>query len=341
MRLLARPLIVLAALVLSSQARAQAPGSADAGAAPPPAASEGAVSPVTAAPAELAAPPAPPAAMAPPPADVTAAPPLSPPSAGAPVALDEDLAVQTAARQRELADAWVAFEAERDARTRSAERVFFPLTLAVQAGLGAAYAFAAEDVTKTSRIIAGATAGLSLAAMVPSILTRSRTGRRAWFSAGAASFAFGAGATFITANNDGGDGEFTGRWVGASVALQGLAFLPLALIPGFPEEEEYEAYKSLPAHERSAAAAKLLARIDRFEQRVTAISVFSAVAGAAVLAAGALVSDDRDSSRTLAGLSLIPIGTIVAMFGPRLFVRNRTDRFAVGDRPTKLPFNGW
>lgn len=341
MRLLARSLIVLVALALSPVVEAQAPSSADAGAAPAPAEAPPATASVPA-PAEPAAPAEQVAPTAPAPvAGVAASPLLSPPSAGAPVAMDSELALQAATRRRELADAWVAFEAERDARTRSAERVFFPLTLAIQAGLGAAYAFAAEDVTKTSRVIAGATAGLSLAAMVPTILTRSRTGRRAWFSAGAASFAFGAGATFITANNEGGDAEFTGRWVGASVALQGLAFLPLALIPGFPEEEEYEAYKSLPAHERAEAAARLLARIDRFEQRVTAISVFSAVAGAAVLAAGALVSDDRDSSRTLAGLSLIPIGTLVAIFGPRLFVRNRSDRFAVGERPTKLPFNGW
>jgi hypothetical protein len=243
-------------------------------------------------------------------------------------------------RRAQLADAWVAFEAERDRRTRKAEQVFYPLMLGGEAALGIAFAVGAKDVTNTSRVLAGVTAGLTLGAMVPTIVSRSRSGKRAWFTAGAALFALGAGATIATAaDNDSRDRS--ARWAGASVALQGLALLPIALIPGFPEESEYEAYRRLPESERPAAAARILTRIDHFEQRVTAISLFGALSSAVVLAAGALVSDNHDQSRTLAGLSIIPIGTVLAVFAPRLFVRNRNDRYSVGEAPTKLPFNGW
>jgi hypothetical protein len=245
------------------------------------------------------------------------------------------------ASKLQLADSWVAFEAERDRSTRTAERVFFPLALGLEAGLGIAYAVAAEDVSQTSRIVAGVTAGLALGAMVPTILSRSRSGRRGWFAAGGTAFAFGAGATIITAPENNGSDERSARWVGASVALQGLALLPIGLIAGFPDEADYQAYLRLPESQRPDAAARLLARIDRFEQRVTAISLWGAVAGAVVLAVGALTANERDESRTLAGLSLVPLGTIVTMFAPRLLVRGRLDRYSGGERPTKLPFNGW
>lgn len=261
----------------------------------------------------------------------------SAPLVGAPVQATADEAHATWASRVRLADSWVAFEGERDRRTRTAEKVFFPLALGLQAALGAAYAVGAEDVSDTSRIIAGTTAGLALASMVPTILSRTRGGRRGWFSAGSALFAFGAGATIITADSD----DRAARWAGASVAVQGLALLPLALIPGFPDEEDYQSYLSLPESQRPAAAARLLARVDRFEQRVTAISIVSALVGAAVLATGALTSDDKEQARTLAGLSLIPLGTMLVVFAPRLFVRSRVDRYGVGDAPTKLPFNGW
>lgn len=238
------------------------------------------------------------------------------------------------------ADAWVAFEAERDSRTRPAERVFFPLVLGVESALGVAYAVGSKDVPDTSRILAGTTAGLALAAALPSLLSRSRTARRAWFAAGNAVFSLGAGATIITAQ-DKDSHNHAARWVGSAVALQGLAFLPLALIPGFPDEADYEAYRLLPESERPDAAARLLARIDRFEQRATAISLFSALSGAIVMSVGAMVSDDREQSKTLAGLSLIPLGTIFALLAPRLFVRSRIDRYLEGEKPTKLPFNGW
>jgi len=359
MRSLAALFITLSTLALSSasaQLPAEGPPGAarDAGSAQAPAAPSGAPAlPAPAATPELlvghaeAEPPAAPPETIPPPvaADASALEnrlvARAEAVAEAPAAReDSEAARQLWTSRVRLADDWMSFEEQRDARTRAAERVFFPLALGLEAGLGIAYAVAAEDVSQRSRIVAGVTAGLALGAAVPALLSSSRTGRRAWFAAGAAAFAFGAGATIITAPKAGED-ERAARWTGASVALQGLAFLPLALIPGFPDEAEYQAYKRLPESERPDAAARILTRIDRFEQRATAISLLSALSGALVLAAGALSSNDRDQARTLAGLSLVPLGTMLIAFTPRLFVRSRLDRFSVGEKPVKLPFNGW
>ncbi|HEX5660103.1 MAG TPA: hypothetical protein VFX59_23065, partial [Polyangiales bacterium] len=122
-----------------------------------------------------------------PPENAPSTQPESPPAQPAPAEhASEDTHAQNAyyAQQLQHADAWVAFEGQRDQRTRSAERVFFPLTLGVEGALAVAYAVGASDVTDTSKILAGVTAGVTLAAMVPTLLAKSRGGRRAWFAAG-------------------------------------------------------------------------------------------------------------------------------------------------------------
>lgn len=262
-----------------------------------------------------------------------------PANAEAPSRTAVEAAHQQFAERVRRADAWIAFEGERDRRTRAAERAFYPLTLGLEAALAGAYAGVAEGVTSTSRVIAGVTAGVTLAAAVPTLLTRDRQKQRAWFATGASLFSIGAGVTLALAPEQRAD-EHTARWLGASVALQGLAFLPFALIPGFPDEREYQSYLQLPESERADAAARILARIDRFEQRAAAITMTSALLGALVLSAGAVTADNRRDARSLAGLTLAPLGAIL-LLAPRLFVRGRLDRFSVGDAPTKLPFNGW
>jgi hypothetical protein len=286
------------------------------------------------------APAQPEAVVTPAPTPVVEGPPRVEP-ARAELAASEDTRAMHAyfAQQLQHADGWVEFEAKRDERTRAAERVFFPMALGMEGALAAAYAAGASDVTDTSRILAGVTAGLTVAAMVPTILAKSRSGKRAWFAAGAAAFSLGAGATLIAAPEAGSDDS--ARWAGASIAVQGLLMLPVGFIPGFPEEHEYEAYRKLPASERPAAAAKLLARIDRFEQRTAAIAIWSTLASAVVLGVGAAVSEDREQARVLGGLTLAPVVSALALFAPRLLVRSRLDRFAFGEAPRRLPLNGW
>jgi hypothetical protein len=244
------------------------------------------------------------------------------------------------AQQLAHADAWVAFEGQRDQRTRTAERVFFPMMLGIEGALAAAYAAGATDVSDASRVIAGVTAGLTLGAMVPTILAKSRAARRGWFAGGAALFSLGAAATLITAPGKN-ESDHSARWAGASVAVQGLVMLPIGFIAGFPEESDYEAYKLLPPAERPAAAARLIARVDRFEQRAAAVALWSMLASAVVLGVGAAVANDRDQARVLGGLTLAPVLTALSVIAPRLLQRSRLDRFNFGEAPRKLPLNGW
>ncbi len=272
----------------------------------------------------------------------TASPPSSAPAPSEPVpAVGEEQHAMHAyyLHQLQHADAWVAFEGKRDERTRAAERAFYPMLLGIEGALGLAYAAGATGVTDASKVVAGVTGGLTLAAMVPTLLSKSRPGRRAWFAGGAALFAVGAGATLIAAPHK--DDDKSARWAGASLAVQGLLMLPVGFIPGFPEASEYEAYARLPASERPAAAAKLLARVDRFEQRAAAIGLISSLASALVLGVGAALSDDRDQARVLGGLTMAPVISALALFAPRLLVRSRLDRFAFGEAPRRLPLNGW
>jgi hypothetical protein len=284
---------------------------------------------------EPVAPPAEPAQVAAP--QLTSA---APPAPSAPEA-SEALRASLAAELKH-ADAWVAFEAKRDGHTRKAEKVTFPLLLGIETALAVAYAATITEASDTSRVLAGVTAGLTLAAMVPTVLASSRSSRRAWLAGGAAVFAVGAGATLLTAEGKQDDGaDHTARWGGASLAVQGLLMLPVGFIAGFPEESEYQAYALLPAAERPAAAARLITRVDRFEQRAAAIALFSTLASAVLLGVGALASNNEDQARSLGGLTLAPVFTSLVAYAPRLFQRTRLDRFNFGEPPRKLPLNGW
>ena len=250
-------------------------------------------------------------------------------------------------KRLERADAWVAFEQERDVRTQRGERVFFPLALAAQAGVGIAIASLAEEGTsKRSRALFGAGGGLAAAAMLPTMLASSRDARRAWFGVGSTAFALGLGAGLISLENDQSKRDEdpshgAGNWLGAAVIVQALGVVPSMFIPGWPSEQDYAAYAMLPAEARPDAAARLLMQIDRYEQRVTAYLLLSNILSAGVLGAGAVVNDDKQERQTLGFWSLVPLGTALLIAVPRLFVASRNERFSLGQSPTRLGFNFW
>jgi hypothetical protein len=289
------------------------------------------VSPAAVVPAPVAVVPAPVAAVSPPSAP--------PPTVSGPRAVVTD-------KRLERADAWVAFEQQRDVRTQRGERVFFPLSLALQAGFGAALAVVTDDASTRSRVLLGASGGLAAAALLPSMLASSRDARRAWFGVGSAAFAVGLGASLISLENDHSKRENNPshgaeNYVGAAVAVQGLAMLPVGLIPGWPSDKDYEAYSMLPPEARPDAAARLLLQIDRYEQRVTAWLVLSNILSAGVLGVGAIVNDDKQERQALGLVSIVPLATSLLVAVPRLFVASRIERFSLGQGPARLGFNFW
>lgn len=266
------------------------------------------------------------------------------PVAPAPSVIAEGAAVSDSKLER--ADAWVAFELERDVLTQRGERWFFPLSLALQAGFAGALAGTVDDVSTRSRVLLGATAGLSALSMLPTMLSSSRDARRAWFGIGSTAFALGLGASLVSIEDDHGKNDKdpshgAGNWIGAAAAVQGLAMLPVGLIPGWPSENDYAAYRMLPAEARPDAAARLLLQIDRYEQKVTAWLVLSNILSAGVLGMGAIVNDDKQERQTLGYVAILPLATALLVAVPRLFVASRNERLALGQGPTRLGFNAW
>jgi hypothetical protein len=244
------------------------------------------------------------------------------------------------------ADAWVAFEKDRDVRTQRGERVFFPLALALSAGFAGALAAVVDDASTRSRALLGVSAGLSAAAMLPTMLASSRDARRAWFGIGSTAFALGLGASLVSLEDDHNKRERdpshgAGNWIGAAVAVQGLAMLPVGLIPGWPSENDYAAYTMLPPEARPDAAARLLLQIDRYEQQVTAWLVLSNIVSAAVLGMGAIVNDDKQERQALGYVAIAPLATALLIGVPRLFVASRNERLSLGQGPSRLGFNAW
>jgi hypothetical protein len=244
------------------------------------------------------------------------------------------------------ADAWVRFERERDVRTMRGERVFFPLSLVLQAGFGSALAVVTDDTSKRTRALFGASGGLAAAALLPAILSSSRDARRAWFGIGSAAFAVGLGASLISLENDHAKRENdpshgAEKWIGAAVAVQGLAMLPVGLMPGFPDAKDYEAYALLPPEARPDAAGRLLLQIDRYEQRVTGALILSNLLAVTLLGVGAITNDDQQERQALGVVALAPLATALFMAVPRLFVASRNERFTLGEGPSRLGFNAW
>lgn len=244
------------------------------------------------------------------------------------------------------ADAWIGFEQQRDKKTARAERVFFPLSLALTGALlgGAA---AAPGVPTAARIGLGTSAGLAVASMLPTMLAPSRDGRLSWFAAANAVTSLGLGASIVAldlaerhdAHNPSHGG---GRWAGAAIGMQALLlFVPIALMKGFPDDSEYEAYWKLSAEARPEAAARLLRRIDEFEEITTALTLMSTIAASTVLAVGSMRVDDHSERVSLGALSAGFLGTSLLFAVPRLFAGSRVDHYAVGGAPKRLGFNLW
>ncbi|MDB4987048.1 MAG: hypothetical protein JWN04_2226 [Myxococcaceae bacterium] len=243
------------------------------------------------------------------------------------------------------ADAWVLFEQQRDLQTARAEKLFFPLALGLQAGLGVGLA-AVSDAPAGSRIALGVAGGLAAASILPTMLSSTRDGSRAWFGAGSAAFALGVGASLIaldlqSRHNDEGARHADGRFLGSAVALQGLVMLPIGLIQGFPSAEDYAAYARLPLSARPEAAARILRQIDRYEQRTTGFVLLGNLAAALVLTAGIVADRNRQDRTEMAALSFAPLGTALLAVVPRLFTGSRVERLAVGEAPRRMAFNAW
>lgn len=244
-----------------------------------------------------------------------------------------------------LGDAWVTFEQQRDQRTQRGERVFFPLSLALQTGVGVGLAVVADDASVRSRALLGVSGGLAAAALLPTIISGSRDARRAWFGIGSAAFTLGLGVSLLSLasdheNNEDNPSHGAERYMGAAVALQGLALLPIGLMRGFPDSADYEAYFKLPLEARPDAAARLLMQIDRYEQRVTGAIVLSNIVMLAVLGLGAVVNSDREERQALGAVAVAPLVTSLLTV-PRMFIASRNERFTRGQAPSRLGFNAW
>lgn len=243
------------------------------------------------------------------------------------------------------ADAWVAFERARDQRAQRAERVTYPLLLGLAAATGTTLSLLdGESVSGRTRGLFAASGALAAGAMVPTIALRDRNARRRWFGLGSTAFSLGFGAALISVGHDEQEADredgVVPRWAGIAAIVQGLALLPMALIPGLPEARDYEAHAALPAEARLESAARLLAKIDRYEQRLVGIAVIANVLAAGALGIGAIQAGARDDRRALGFIALAPIAS--ALLGlPRLFVRPRLERLMHGEAPDRLPLNPW
>jgi hypothetical protein len=243
------------------------------------------------------------------------------------------------------ADAWVLFEQQRDRHTRRGEKIFYPLSLGLLAAAGTAFAVT-SDVPTGARIAWGVAGAASAAALLPTMLSVSRDSSRAWFTAGMSAFlvAAGTGLAIVDAKANPEDEDSlreSGCWIGASVALQGLALLPIGFIAGFPKQHDYDLYWKLPAEARPQAAARILRQIDRFEQRATAISLLSSLAGAVALSIGVLVVDNGDARKEVAAFSLAPLTGALLGVVPRPFAGSRLEHLATGEPPRRMAFNAW
>ena len=194
-----------------------------------------------------------------------------------------------------------------------------------------------------TRAFFGVSSALAAGAMFPSFAVRNRDARRAWFAVGSAAFSAGFGAgLFSLSRDEHGDVTPTAQgalpWMGVAAMIQGLALLPIGFIDGPPDDEEFVAHAHLPREARMANAARLLAKIDRYEQHLTAVVLLSNVLAASVLGAGAVVEQDRQDRRALGFVSIAPIASALLAI-PRLFVRPRLSRFTFGQPAVRLPMN--
>lgn len=242
------------------------------------------------------------------------------------------------------ADEWVTFEQARDQRAQRAERTFYPLGLGLQAALGGAFAIAGDEpMSGRTRALFGVSSALAAGAMFPTFAVRDRNARRAWFAVGSAAFSVGFGAGLFSLSRDE-DGDRTPYaedalpWMGVAAMVQGLALLPIGFIAGPPDEEAFAAHVHLPPETRIANAARLLEKIDRYEQHLTAVVLLSNVLAAGVLGAGAVVEQNREDRKMLGFVAIAPIASALLVL-PRLFVRPRLARFMLGQPATRLPLN--
>lgn len=243
-----------------------------------------------------------------------------------------------------LADRWMEHEHERQLREVRANRWFVPIFLGVNAVGAAGFGALATDVPAASRGFAVAGGVLAAAAIFPSVTAKSQSRSRMWFGLGSLASSAALGASLFFADpeprpHDEGYGDArTGTgWLGLAIAVSSLTLMPGFLLPGRPELEDYERYRTVPLEQRDAVAARLLRRLDQADRRGALIGVLSSLAAAAVAAVGASTLRDPEERKVLLALGIPQLVTLAVAL-PTLFRDTRLERFVAGDPPRKSRF---
>lgn len=239
-----------------------------------------------------------------------------------------------------LTDLWIARMTETRERRQRMESWGAPLLLGGAALVGAAAA-ALPDLTDETRLVFAGSALLAVGALVPS-LTSAPPQKARWLAAGGAAFlaAFGAAGVAQSLSLDDCRGwcgnERAVGWLGGALFTQGVLLFPLAFVDRGPSLKQLEDYAGLPARERAVLGRKLLARIDRAERKVAAISVALGLVSSAVFAAGAATVRDRDEQVPLLALGGATLAITAATSLTGLLRKSRLERLSLGERPSSV-----
>jgi hypothetical protein len=246
-----------------------------------------------------------------------------------------------------LSDLWVKRMTETRLRRQRLEHWAVPTLLGLAAGAGAVTALL-PGLSTEGRILAGASAVIAAASMFPPIFSKPEN-RARWFAWGGGLFAIAFGASgwvdAIVKRNDTCTGrcfnEYWVGWGGGAFTAQGAILLTLGFVDRGPTVDELKAYQLLPAHERPAAARRILARIDRDERKALIVQFAINMVGMGLFGAGAILMKDRSDRAILSGFAGFSIGTETITDIARLFGKTRTERLALGEAPNETERVFW
>jgi hypothetical protein len=205
-----------------------------------------------------------------------------------------------------------------------------------------------DGLSMEGRILAGTSAVIAAASMFPPIFAKPEN-RARWFAWGGGLFAMAFGASgFVDAivkrNEDCTGRCFNENWIGwggGAFFAQGATLLSLGFVERGPTVDEMKAYHQLPAHERPAAARRMLARIDRAERKAFIVQFAINMIGLGLFGAGAIVMKDRSDRAILSGFAGFSIGTETITDIARLFGKNRLERLSLGEAPNETERVFW
>ena len=241
-----------------------------------------------------------------------------------------------------LSDLWVTRMTETRVRRQKLEQWGVPLLLGGGAAVGAVTAFL-PGLSNEGTILAGASAVIALGTMFPPMFQKPEK-RARWFAWGGGLFAMAYGASgwvdTLVKRNDKCNGwcynENWVGWAGGAFTAQGATLLALGFIERGPTVDEMRAYQQLPAHERPAAARRILARIDRAERKAQIIQFTVNMIGMGLFAAGAILQKHRNDRAVLSGFAGFSFGTETITDIMRMFGKSRLERLSLGEAPEKI-----